>query len=146
MTQSGIVKAVEGSFAVVEILRDSACAGCSSAHSCIGCKKKVRVKALNPVSAEVGDTVRVETPTRRVMFYAFCVFLLPLIAAIAAYCIAVMFTAEKYALLWALGGFVIPFVFVFFVIEARAKKQNNLTVTYIEKKGEADVDKLDDTI
>ncbi|MBQ3100686.1 MAG: SoxR reducing system RseC family protein [Clostridia bacterium] len=146
MTQSGTVKSVDGNFAVVEILRDSACAGCSSAHSCIGCKKKVRVRALNSASAEAGDTVCVETPTRRVIFYAFCVFLLPLIAAVAAYCTAVTFTVEKYALLWALGGFIIPFVFVFFVIEAKAKKQNNLIIIYVEKKGETHADKLDDTI
>lgn len=146
MTQSGTVKSIEGDYAVIEILRDSACAGCSSAHSCIGCKKLVRVKALNSVGAEAGDLVRIETPTPRVLFYAFCVFLLPLISAVAAYCIADAFTEEKFALLWALGGFIIPFVFVFFVIEARAKKQNNLTVTNIERKGESDVDKLDDTI
>ena len=146
MTQSGKVVSLEGDSAVVEILRDSACAGCSSAHSCIGCKKLVRVKALNAAGAATGDLVRVETPTPKVLFYAFCIFLLPLISAVAAYCIAVSFTEEKFALLWALGGFIIPFVFVFFVVETRAKKQNNLIVTYIEKKGESDVDKLDDTI
>ncbi|MBQ4054563.1 MAG: SoxR reducing system RseC family protein [Clostridia bacterium] len=146
MTQSGRVVAIEGGRAVVEILRDSACAGCSSAHSCIGCKKKVRIKAQNPLGASEGDVVRVETPTPRVMFYAFCVFLLPLITALVAYCVSVSLTEEKFALLWALGGFIIPFVFVFLVIEPKAKKQNNLIVTYIEKKGESDVDKLDDTI
>ncbi len=146
MTQSGRVVSVDGRYATVEILRDSACAGCSSAHSCIGCKKKVRVKALNSAGADAGDVVRVETPTPTVLFYAFCVFLLPLIFAIAAYAVASLFIAEKFALLWALGGFILPFVFVFFVIERRAKKKDNLTVTYIEKKGETDADKLDDTI
>ncbi len=146
MTQSGRVISVDGRYATVEVLRDSACAGCSSAHSCIGCKKTVRVKALNSAGADTGDVVRIETPTPTVLFYAFCVFLLPLLFAIAAYAVSLNFVIEKYALLWALGGFILPFAFVFFVIERRAKKQDNLKVTYIEKKGDTDADKLDDTI
>ena len=146
MTQSGKVTAVGQGYATVEILRDSACATCSSAHSCIGCKKLVRVKALNSAGAEVGDVVTVETPTRTVLFYAFCVFLLPLLAAIAAYVAAMQFTVEKYALLWALGGFAVAFAFIFLVLERRAKKRENLVITHIEEKGDPDARNMDDTI
>lgn len=146
MTQSGRVVDVVQNYATVEIMRDSACASCSSAHSCIGCKRTVRVKALNSANAAVGDVVTVETPTQRVLFYAFCVFLLPLLAAIAAYVIAMQFTVEKFALLWAMGGFALAFAFVFLVLERRAKKRENLVITHIEEKGDLDARNMDDTI
>lgn len=146
MTQSGRVISVEKDYAVVEIMRDSACASCSSAHSCIGCKKLVRVKARNSTGAETGNIVCVETPSKTVLFYAFCVFLLPLLSAIAAYAVSSIYVVEKFALLWALGGFAFAFAFVFFVLERRAKKRDNLIITKIERKGEADADRLDDTI
>lgn len=146
MTQSGRVKQILGRYAEVEIMRDSACASCSSAHSCIGCKRLVRVKALNPLGACEGDLVTLESPTRTVLFYAFCVFLLPLIGAIAAYLIAASFTVEKYALLWAMGGFVLVFAFLFTVLERRAKKRDNLVIIHIEEKGDPDGRNMDDTI
>lgn len=89
MQTEATVISIDGDIAVVENRRKSACDGCHNNKDGNGCSicsltggdTAVRLKAKNTAGAAVGDRVTVSTGTRRVLAYAWLVFLLPLITA-----------------------------------------------------------------
>ncbi len=120
MESIGNVVKIEGDIAVVEVMRTSACEGChkSAEGGCSVCtlmggdrNRAVQTRAGNPLSAEVGDRVKIESPAGRVLLWAGAVFILPLIMVAVGFGIAVAFTDE---ILWrtagAVAGFVLSFI------------------------------------
>ncbi len=90
MEQIGTVKSVIGSMAEVKVHRVSAC-GENCAHCKGGCTPTdIVAKAENRVSANVGDTVKIESDTGKVILAAVLLYIVPLVAAIVA---AVVMTA-----------------------------------------------------
>ena len=95
--------------AVIEVRRQSACAGCH-AGGCLGCGKAVRAEAENAVGAQVGDTVEVEATTSHVLAHAVLVFLMPLVLAVCFYILGWSLSfAETTCCLLALAGLVSAF-------------------------------------
>ncbi len=79
MENIGIVKKVEDNEAVVEIQRTSACG-----ESCASCKggcipTKKYVEAVNLPEAKVGQRVKIELQTKKVLNAAMIMYLLPLL-------------------------------------------------------------------
>ena len=117
METSGKVISVSGTKARVEVERKSACAGCHKAES--GCAVfaltsnggKMTAEAKNTAGARPGDTVRLAGRSRRLIFYAALIFILPVAAAAACY------SAARFGFGWgegaslasALGGFAAAF-------------------------------------
>ncbi len=82
MEQIGTVKSVIGNMAEVKVHRVSAC-GENCTHCKGGCMPTDMVaKAENRVSASVGDTVKMESDTGKVILAAFLLYIVPLLAAI----------------------------------------------------------------
>ena len=130
MQQSGIVLAKEGEFCTVEVMRTSACVGCSKQEGCISCKKKITSKAYNPIGADVGDLVTLESRSASVLFFALIVFVLPIVAAIAGY-----FIAEK-IIGTSVGGliasaciFVLCYVIIYFTLEKKPEVAKSVVIT-----------------
>jgi len=134
MEQSGIIKKTDGTYAEVEIKRATACETCSASHACLSCKKKAVVRCVNRAGGEPGDSVKLETPSSNVLWYAFCVFVLPLICAFAAYVVSSRFLTMNRSLFAALAGFVAAFVIVFFTVERPARKRDAIVITEIINK------------
>lgn len=89
MRQTGIVKEVRQSTAIVEIKRSSACGeNCASCGLCQN--KTMTAEAKNLINAKIGDTVIVETADKKVMNAAFLVYILPLIVMLAGYFIGAL--------------------------------------------------------
>lgn len=118
MTGKATVISVSGKYATVEAERMSACEGCHrqngdggcSVCSLLGGERTLRARAYNAAGAAPGDTVTVESGSGRMLWYAALVFILPVVAGIAAYLVAARFTSAELTLtLSALGGFVIAF-------------------------------------
>ena len=89
MTQTATVKKLMGDKAEIEVKRVSACA-----HNCAecggGCSELTRTGPVmavadNPLGARPGDTVLVESSTKRVLGFAAVVYLLPLILFFVGY-------------------------------------------------------------
>lgn len=75
MEQIGIIREIRDGLAVVEVHRQSACAGCSKSGCCMGMGHGCAVMLLeaeNRAGAHVGDLVSVASPTRCVLGYARC--------------------------------------------------------------------------
>ena len=85
MTQQGRVVEKDEHYVYVEVKQTTACDGCHRKDGCENCASVLRVKAHNDCEAQVGDTVKVETATGRVLIYALLVFIFPFAPAVAAY-------------------------------------------------------------
>ncbi len=127
MQQIGTVLETENGIATVEVMRMSACEGChKSAEGCAACavvggKKKHTLYAKNSVDAKKGDKVELSAPTGRVLFYAFAVFVLPIISALAFYFVSAIFFEGGYPFLFAFFGIAIVFV-ILALLNRKAEK------------------------
>lgn len=135
MKQKGKVTALEGEFATVEVLRTSACVGCSKAEGCIACKKKITSRAYNPLGAEVGDTVTLESSSETVLLYALLVFLLPLLLTGAAYFITSRLS-ENTLLQIAVSAciFILTYVIIYFIFDRNPNSKKTVKITEIDQR------------
>ncbi len=144
MRVKAVVTEVSEKYSVVESERMSACEGChKSAEGCSACSlmgsgKKISTKAVNRIGAKVGDTVEIETESRRVMLYAAVVFMLPVLLCLAFYGVASLLGFDetvRYVFLAA--GFVISLFFIWiyskFIVEKRIDAE---IVEITDKKSE----------
>ena len=84
--------------ATVLCVRESACSG--DCHKCSGCgaaKESILLRADNPIGAQVGDLVKVESETGPVLKAAAVLYMLPLVLFIAGYLLGMQ---------WKLGGLI----------------------------------------
>ncbi len=94
MEQIGIVKELRGNMAVVSVNRVSAC-GENCAQCKGGCTPSAAItRAENAAGASVGDTVKVESDTGKVIFAAFMLYIVPLLFAILAAIVVSCFTPK----------------------------------------------------
>ncbi len=141
MRTKAYVVATDGARATVEIEHASACEGChkkENGGSCSVCTlmggehQRHRAVADNSLGARVGDTVIVESPTAKVLGYAFLVFVLPVLLAIAGYATASLISEKE---LIRLGGALIGFAGAFLGLRvysaAIAKKRVDVVITEI---------------
>ncbi|MBF0453825.1 MAG: SoxR reducing system RseC family protein [Magnetococcales bacterium] len=82
-----LVVAVEGAYAMVSSQRKSACGSCQAESSCTvlsggGGKRDTRIRAMNPVGAQVGQRVELEVSEQQFLKASFLVYLLPVISLI----------------------------------------------------------------
>lgn len=141
MTQNGKVVSADGGFAVVRVIRQSACDGCKQKNLCSGMSpgcsegKTLDVTAKNTAGAKAGDEVLLSSSSTFILETAFCIFILPLIAAFAAYfaCAALntgtsfSYAASAAIFLLTAGGFC-------FGINYRAKKKTYVEIVKILKE------------
>lgn len=95
MTQVATVKRIiNRTYAEVSILRESACS--HDCEKCGGCGTEsviIIVQAENPLDAQPGDRVIVESNTAEVMYIVILVYLLPMVALVLGGVIASLFTS-----------------------------------------------------
>lgn len=78
MDTVGIVKELYENNAKVQIQRATSCG--ENCANCGGCKKTSSYTVVtNDLSANIGDTVKIELDTSKVLFASFVVYILPLI-------------------------------------------------------------------
>lgn len=132
MTQNAVVKELTGDgWAQIEVHRVSACGhDCSQCGG--GCAELTRtgpvtVLARNPVGAQPGDRVVVESATKSILGFAAVVYLLPLVLFFAGYLIAHALGAGEGA---ALGGggvcFALSLAIAVFTDRKAAKRSREL--------------------
>lgn len=86
--EAQVISVSDDGTAELRVKRDSACGDCAS---CGGCNAgSVLVKVKNSLSAKVGDTVLIETPSKTVVAVAALVYLLPLLLFFAGYAIGTL--------------------------------------------------------
>jgi len=141
MRQKAVVLEVNGREAVIEVSRATMCDGCEKHGGCEGhCEitglvangGKMKTRAENSFGAKVGDTVEVETESGRVLGYAALVFLLPILVCGAFYFVAERLVSEGlYAVLAAVGGFVLTFAGIALFDRSKKKKTPDIKIVNI---------------
>ncbi len=143
-TRARVVALLGNDLVTVEIDRRAACDGCHkneegqecSVCTLLGGSRTLATRAKNRAGAAVGDLVEVESATSRMMLYAVLVFLLPLVVALAGYCIArAAALGEVGALLVAGGGFLLSLVGVAVYSKIVAARRTDVTVVAILDRG-----------
>lgn len=140
METKAIVISTDREYAVVETDRKSACDGCHQRQDGRGCamctlmgdKTAMRSRARNPLGARPGDTVLLETPSRRVLGYGALVFLMPLVLALLFYFLGSLLPWGTVGQsVSALIGFVGAFAFLWFYSRRVIAPRCDVTVTRI---------------
>ena len=144
-TKATVVEIISPDIAVVSVERRAACDGCHKAADGKGCsvctllgsKGEARARAKNTVGAAIGDTVEVESRTKRIMGYAALVFLLPVALAIVAYLIGTKLSlGEGASLLLALAGLLLSFLLIFFYSKLVVSRRLDIEIVAITEKAE----------
>lgn len=140
MKSEATVIAVKQTHAVVEAQRLSACEGCHKAEngqectvcSLMGGQRRFQAKAANPIGAKVGDRVRIESRTDRMLWYAALVFLLPLLVTLLCWGIAAGITqSQTVRAICAAGGFAVSFFGIYLYSKFVQKKRYDVVITEI---------------
>ena len=144
-TKATVVEIIDPEIAVVSVERRAACDGCHKAADGKGCSVctllggngETRARAKNTAGAALGDTVEVESRTRRIVGYAALVFLLPVVLAIVGYLVGtVLSLGEGKALLLALGGLLLSFLLIFFYSKLVVARRVDIEIVSIVRKAE----------
>ncbi len=132
------VVSVDGDVATVVARRTSACDGChKSSEGCSVCSlmgegSEITARAENRVGAKVGDTVEIESESKKVLFYGALVFLFPLVLMLAGYWIASCFTqSEIWRFIAAAVAVVLSFCAVWCYSRAVGKRRTDVKVVRI---------------
>lgn len=133
MNQNAVVKRIlSDNMAEIEVIRKAACsADCST---CKGCshhpEEKMYVDALNPISAEVGDLVLVQTSTSKVLKGAAAIYVLPLILMGIGY-FATASLSEGYRILISMLSLIVGLFICKLIYSAETKKKSiEFTITH----------------
>jgi len=140
MTQDAIViKSFENGLAEVLVARGTSCG--EHCGSCSVCKYvgEIHTYAKNLIHAAPGDKVVIESKTSEVLGAAFMIYIIPMIAMIAAYLIAAAMGAnETVSVPVAFAAFAVCVGVVTLYQRARAKKKEIelLIVSYVMDEDE----------
>ena len=140
MITEALVISAAANRAVVEVRRKAACDGCHKNKDGNGCSictlaggdAAMRLRVRNPLRAQPGQRVRVETDSRRVLGYAWLVFLRPLIAAAAGWWFGSRFGGtEAWGAGCAVAGMALSFVGVGIYSAVRVSKRCDAEIVEI---------------
>ncbi len=134
MTQEAKVISVCGNTAKVLVMRRSACEGCKQKNICHGgsCaeEKPIEATADNCVGAKVGDIVELSTNSSIILGVSFCVFVLPIIIAIIAYCVSDIFINDM-SWIVAICSFICSCLLFVIFFNNKFKSKNYIVITKI---------------
>ncbi len=131
MTKEGIVAKADNNIITVLIKTHNACDACRA--ECGGHCDKAKLEAIqvkNTLEAEKGDKVIIYSETKRIMLYAFCVFVLPIVLTVA--CVLYLSSLTTSPLLLFLAG-VFVFVSVFAVLHIIFKNKRDEDVFILKE-------------
>ena len=128
MEQYGIVTEAKEGRALVNLQRQEACASCGRCGILSGAgKKDIIVEALNPLQAEAGQCVLLESDDRQIIFISFMLYFVPVLALLAGiilmlFVLAPAFNIENYRELFAAGTGFLMMLIVFFCVRLWDKR------------------------
>lgn len=120
---NGRVVKTENGIAKVRVVRDTACG--DSCASCNLCSNRERIiVAKNPIDAKVGDFVVVSEASAKILFYAFCVYIIPMIL--------ITFGYMMYEILGIIAAIVVSITMMKFLDNKKRKDYNSSIIRILE--------------
>ena len=147
ITKATVLK-TENNKALVRAIRKSACEGCEGCSEKGSCHaeillsdapKSYELEVDNYVGAEAGDVVEVQSQNNSVLLFAVIVFVLPVIASIAAYAVSSALLGEQYSVISSVVSFTAVFLICAFISNKLVSKysQNKISKIIKENSGVA---------
>lgn len=143
MKTKATVIACDGKNAKVRVIRESACEGCHGCNASGSCGAEIVIAQMpntydldvsNTVGAKKGDIVEIMPGTKLSLLFAFIVFILPIAAAVIAYC----FTSESFSanisVLISVGMFIFSFLICAFIADKISKSADKSSICKIIKE------------
>ncbi len=132
MKRDAVVEKTYGECATVSFLREEACAACAGRHLCASARTQ-RAEVKNPVGADVGDTVEIETDSKSLLLYSAILFLAPVLLALVLY---LVFIDKNKTLAYSMTavGFIVPYVFAWLL--NRKNKDALPVITAVKAKAQ----------
>ncbi len=140
MKQQAIVKSVSGDTAKIMVMREDMCGHCAQKSFCLGCAKNVTALASNDVGAHPGDKVTVEASSRGMLVSSVLIFILPIIAGIAAYSVMSAYFQPITAVLVSVGAFLAVFAAAAIISRIIMGSKLELHVVQIDQMGPYEAD------
>jgi len=123
MEINGKVIKTENGIATVRIVRDTACGdSCASCNLCSNRERTIDVK--NPIDAKVGDFVVVSEASSKILFYAFCVYIIPMVL--------VTFGYMMYEIWGIIAAIVVSITIMKFLDNKKRKDYNSCIIRILE--------------
>ena len=128
MLQDAKVVKIENGKTFVLVKRTSACSG--NCKSCSGCdEKKIIVEVKNEIGAKCGDDVVIFSDTKKTLYLAFKLYILPLILLLT-----VLILNEKYHFSPYILAFLIPVICVFWFFILKKSKAPACEIAEVIRK------------
>ena len=113
--ETGYVLSVEDGFADVETIRTSSCSSCRARHGCghhaiaqVSSSNRMRMKAIDPLSVKVRQSVVVGIPEDTLLQASFWMYLIPLLGLVAGAVLPSLWNDESnLAVFFSIIGFVV---------------------------------------
>ena len=134
--ESATVVALEDNFAWVESERRSSCSSCAANKGCgtatlqkVMGKKRAQLKAINQAQAQVGDRVVIGLQEQALLKGSLYAYILPLLLLlVAAFVFEQLFANEATTIFAGLGGLLLGFVILKFLMGNLAEDERFQTV------------------
>lgn len=135
LEEIGVVKAIEGPIAVVNIPRKSACEGCT-AGTCRPEQQSMEIEAVNKAGAKPGQKVRISIQTFAYMKGSMLVYGLPALALVIGAVIGKEFMKDMFpgtdpdllSAIFGFGAFILSFIGIKIWSMGMAKKTGSRPV------------------
>lgn len=134
MTQEAVVtRLLPGGMAEVAVKRTTACGGnCGSCESCVF-QNELKTAAKNPIEAQPGQKVLIESQSAKVFKAAFLVYVLPLLLFMAGYlAAAALGLGETGQILASFAGVILGAALVV-LSQKRVREKDKITFEIIER-------------
>ncbi len=134
--ESATVVALEDNFAWVESERRSSCGSCAANKGCgtatlqkVMGKKRTQLKAINQAQAKIGDRVIIGLQEQALLKGSLYAYILPLVLLlVAAFIFEQLFANEAMTILAGLGGLLLGFAILKFLMGNLAEDERFQTV------------------
>ena len=122
MKQTAVItKVLKNGYAELSVTRRAACSSdCDSCHGCVHPEQKIVIRAENAVNASEGDTVIVESSSKKVLKAAAVFYIMPLILMALTYFI--VHSSEGVKIAASIAGFAAGIVICWVVYRLFEKK------------------------
>ncbi|MEE1042580.1 MAG: SoxR reducing system RseC family protein [Clostridia bacterium] len=121
MNKQGIVESIKGNEVTVRITRDSSCGeNCAMCNACPG--KNMLVTLNTDIPLSVNDKVSLQTNSKLVLWWAFAVYILPIILLILGYAIFTLYIGVLFM--------IISFIILFFT-DKKINKNHMINISKV---------------
>ncbi len=130
MEQYGLITENKGETAIITLQKHLSCEKCGHCGILSGAgKREVSIEVSNPIKAEAGERVMIETDDRRMLFVSFMLYMVPLLGLVGGIFTGLMlaehFSFQENQELYAVGTGFVFMAIIFLLIRVWDNKAKN---------------------